>query len=202
MLRFLRTPGGGGLRCTFFEWITKARRIGVMGLCLMAALVAPSQGHADPVITELMADNTRTLKDEDGDFSDWIEIQNPDPVPVNLSGWYLTDDPNRLTQWAFPSTNLVPGQFLVVFASSKNRRVAGRPLHTSFKLDADGEYLALVRPDGRTIAAEFSPRFPAQWADVSLGVPPVVASSEVLDAGRIRYFVPGVLKGTSRNPNI
>lgn len=156
----------------------------------MIAWVAAPVGRADPVISELMADNSRTLKDEDGAFSDWIEIQNPDSVPVNLNGWYLTDDPTRLTQWAFPSTNLAPGQFLVVFASSKNRRVVGRPLHTNFRLDADGEYLALVRPDGRTVATEFAPRFPSQFTDVSFGATPTAVSREVLDTGRIRYFVP------------
>ncbi len=33
---------------------------------------------AAPLITEFMASNDSTLADEDGDFSDWIEIHNPD----------------------------------------------------------------------------------------------------------------------------
>lgn len=49
---------------------------------------------------------------------------------------------------------------MIVFASGKNRRIPGRPLHTSFKLTASGEHLALIRPDGRTPAAEFAPTFP------------------------------------------
>ena len=34
--------------------------------------------NATPVISEFMADNDTVLADEDGDFSDWIEIHNPD----------------------------------------------------------------------------------------------------------------------------
>src|SRR6185369_11273395 len=43
-------------------------------------------------------------------------------------------------------------------------------LHTDFKLDGDGEYLALVMPDGSTIASQYSPRFPQQRSDVSYGL--------------------------------
>src|SRR5690606_24704462 len=43
-------------------------------------------------------------------------------------------------------------------------------LHTSFKLDGDGEYLALVEPDGTTIAQEFAPGFPAQYDGISYGL--------------------------------
>ena len=58
---------------------------------------------------------------------------------------------------------------MVVFASNKNRRVAGAPLHTNFKLSGSGEYLALVMPDGVTKATEFAPAFPPQYADISYG---------------------------------
>jgi len=120
-------------------------------------------------ITEFMASNTHTLLDEDGDSSDWIEIQNTASTNVNLLNWYLADKPSNLTKWAFPSTNLPAGNFMIVFASNKNRRTAGKPLHTNFKLSADGEYLALVMPDGVTIATQFSPTFPPQLPDVSYG---------------------------------
>jgi hypothetical protein len=121
-------------------------------------------------ITEFMAANTRTWMDQDREYSDWIEIGNLGSEAVNLGGWFLTDDPARPRQWAFPSTNLDPGAYLVVFASGKNRAVAGGQLHTNFKLSAEGEFLALVRPDGVTVASAFTPAFPVQSADVSYGV--------------------------------
>ena len=67
-------------------------------------------------ITEFMASNTHTLLDEDGDSSDWIEIQNTATTNVNLLNWYLANKTSNLTKWAFPSTNLPPGNFMIVFA--------------------------------------------------------------------------------------
>jgi hypothetical protein len=55
-----------------------------------------------------MADNDRTLNDEDGESSDWIEIFNSGSSPANLNGWFLTDDPAHLTKWLFPEVTLEP----------------------------------------------------------------------------------------------
>ena len=44
---------------------------------------------------------------------------------IDLSGWYLTDDAADLTQWQFPDVTLATGEYLVVFASGKDRAVAG-----------------------------------------------------------------------------
>jgi hypothetical protein len=142
-------------------------------LLTAAALFVGAGGRAlgDPVITELMAANTATLADEDGSFSDWLELHNPDATAVNLLGWYLTDSTNNKTKWQFPAVTLPPGGYLVVFASNKNRAEATGPLHTNFALGASGEYLALVKPDGATVASEFSPTFPPQSDDVSYGLP-------------------------------
>src|SRR5439155_3238189 len=138
---------------------------------LLCALSFPFGPHAasQVIISEFMADNTHTLADEDGAFEDWIEIYNAGSNPVNLGGWYLTDNANELTKWRFPGTNLNASGFLVVFASAKQRDMPGAPLHTNFKLSATGEYLALVQPDGVTIATEFAPTFPRQVPDVSFG---------------------------------
>src|SRR3982750_218120 len=109
------------------------------------------------IISEFMALNNSTLKDEDGSYSDWIELYNTTTNTVNLGGWFLSNKSANLTQWSFPATNLAPNRFLIVFASNKNRRVPGAPLHTSFKLSGSGEYLNLVMPDGVTKGSEFDP---------------------------------------------
>src|SRR5882672_1030711 len=106
-----------------------------------------ASAQIDLRISEFMAANNGPLADEDGEFSDWIEIHNPGASSVNLGGWYLTDRTSDLTQWRFPGTNLAANGYLIVFASAKDRRVPGPPLHTNFRLSSSGEYLALVRPD-------------------------------------------------------
>jgi len=74
------------------------------------------------VINELMTLNTNSIQDEDGDFPDWIEIYNNDAQTINLNGFGLTDDRQQLNKWSFPDLSLDPQQFLLVFASGKNKR--------------------------------------------------------------------------------
>jgi hypothetical protein len=130
-------------------------------------------------ITELMALNESTLVDEDGDPSDWIEIHNPEARDVDLDGWYLTDNRRDLTRWRFPSARVAAGDYLLVYASGKDRAVAGAELHTNFALDSGGETLALVHPDGKTVASEFTYTGIVQFRDVSYGLD---------GAGNERYF--------------
>jgi len=124
----------------------------------------------EPVINEFMAINDSTLQDEDLDYSDWIEISNTSTTTLNIAGWYLTDSTNDLTKWQFPATNLQAEGFMIVFASGKDRAIAGAELHTNFKLSGYGEYLALVKPDGQTIAYDYAPQFPIQKSDISYGI--------------------------------
>ncbi|MDB4618373.1 lamin tail domain-containing protein [Akkermansiaceae bacterium] len=144
--------------------------------CFASTSVLPLA--ADIVISELMASNGTVLADEDSEFSDWIEVANTGAAAVELEGWHLTDetpfnilDPESV--WTFPARVIAPGERLVVFASGKNRRpVAQGELHTHFKLSSTGEYLALVEPDGMTIASDFAPSYPGQEINISYGLTP------------------------------
>lgn len=122
------------------------------------------------VISEFMAVNDGTLVDADGDPSDWIEIYNQGPTDVDLGSWYLTDDRRDPVKWQFPQTRLPAHSYLVVFASGKDRAIAGAELHTNFRLPGDGEYLGLVAPDGWAIVWEYAPLYPQQFSGVSYGV--------------------------------
>jgi hypothetical protein len=142
----------------------------ILGFLACLGLLLPAAGSADSVlrINEFMAANGKTLRDQDLEYPDWIEIYNEGPDTANLGGWTLTDSTNNPARWRFPATNLAANACLVVFASGKNRAVAGAQLHTSFSLNADGEYLALVSPEG-DVVSEFAPEFPQQFPDVSYG---------------------------------
>ncbi|MGI9243321.1 MAG: chitobiase/beta-hexosaminidase C-terminal domain-containing protein, partial [Verrucomicrobiales bacterium] len=121
-----------------------------------------------------MAANDSALYDEDGDSSDWIEIHNPDDVPHNLAGYFLTNDAGDLAKWRLPELTLNPGEFTVVFASNKDRDIG--ELHANFRLASDGGYLALVEPDAQTLASEYA-SYPAQPDDFSYGLAQTGSSS-------------------------
>ena len=138
-------------------------------LFLLSFLAAGSlRAQQDIVISEFLAVNDGGLSDADGDSPDWIELYNSGSEAAPLGGWYLSDDSEDLFKWPLPAMNLGAGSYLVVFASGKDRRVAGEELHTNFSLDGDGEYLALVSPAG-VPSTEFAPAFPRQQGGFSFG---------------------------------
>jgi hypothetical protein len=132
-------------------------------------------------ISEFMAKNDNGLKDEEGIRRDWIEIHNNSSQTIDLAGYHLTDDPGELNMWTFPSVQLDPDEYLVVFASEKDRRDPAGTLHTNFKLNEDGDYLALVAPD-LAVVQDFGPQYPPQIADVSYGVAVQTQSSPLTTA--------------------
>jgi CotH kinase protein/Chitobiase/beta-hexosaminidase C-terminal domain/Lamin Tail Domain/Immunoglobulin domain/Fn3 associated len=137
-------------------------------------------------ISEFMATNQNTVQDADGDSSPWIEIYNPTAGDVNLNGWALTDDPNNLMQWRFPNVTIPDAadangsdNFMVVFASGKNRANNINELHTNFRLPVNGGFLALVDPNTNIVSVFNS--YPSQSVDISYG-------RDVINPNIIGYF--------------
>ncbi|MEM7394850.1 MAG: lamin tail domain-containing protein [Verrucomicrobiota bacterium] len=133
---------------------------------LLQVLLSPA---SEVVINEFMARNDSTLLDGFGEYSDWIELHNRSNTVVDLAGWYLTDDTNNLMKWMFPSTNIAADGYLVLFASNRDTNFMGE-LHLNFRLSGGGEYLALIEPDGTTVAYEYAPAYPDQEDDFSYGI--------------------------------
>lgn len=153
----------------------------------------------DLVISEFVASNDTGIRDQDQERPDWIEVQNVSMRDVNLEGWFLTDSQQDLDRWKFPAVTVRPNASLVVFASGKNRATAGSELHTNFRLSAGGEYLALVRPDGKTVEHDFGPDYPPQVKDISYGLPQkITAGVPIAPAPTGRLMVPSVENGGSQ----
>jgi hypothetical protein len=91
-------------------------------LLLLFALLIMQKGWGQLVINEICPRNAETISDEDGDFKDWFEIFNSGNEPINLKNWSVSDDITK-SAWLFPDITLQPDSFLIVFASSKNRKV-------------------------------------------------------------------------------
>ena len=125
------------------------------------------------VISEFLADNANGIKDENDTRQDWIELYNDGAETVSLNGWWLTDSSSNLAKWEFPNVSIAANSTLLVWASGKNRRVAGQPLHTNFSLAKSGEYLGLFKPNALTgqpeMVNDYAPLYPAQATDVSYG---------------------------------
>jgi hypothetical protein len=106
--------------------------------------VAPnsSSGGTTVVINELMAQNLSSVADNAGEFDDWIELYNTGTAPVDLSGFYLTDNTLNLDKWDIPAGTIIqPGDYLIVWADEDSSQ---GPYHANFKLSGTGEALYLL----------------------------------------------------------
>lgn len=165
-------------------------------------LFAPTPGSTNldtlppPVlyINEWMAANNTgsgIADPADGDYDDWFELFNPGPLPINLEGYYLSDNPAIPLLYRVPAGYVVPARgFLLVWAD--NEVVQNRPdrpdLHVNFRLAQAGEAIVLTAPDGRVMdSVSFGP----QTENVSEGRYP--------DGAATRYFM---TIPTPRAPNV
>ncbi len=114
----------------------------------MLSLATPGATNQNPVepesivlwINEFVASNDTGIQDEAGEYEDWIEIYNPGPDDVALSGLFLTDDLTLTTQWSLSDVVLGAGEFLIVWCDKDE---SDGPLHANFKLGASGEEIGL-----------------------------------------------------------
>jgi hypothetical protein len=140
------------------------KKLFVLFFNLLLVAVSFSQEMSGPIlITEFMAKNNEILIDQDREFHDWIELYNSSNTAIQLHGWHLTDRDSDLQQWTFSDGVIEPNGYLLVYASGKDIHDSTAS-HTNFSLSSDGEFLAVVKPDG-TISHSYSPAYPNQ--DVS-----------------------------------
>ena len=103
------------------------------------------------VINEVLADNNGGLSDEDGEYTDWIEIYNYGEEEINLKGYGITTDLEEPFYWTFPDINISPKSFIIVRASGKDRKDNLNFLHTNFKINKKGENIYLAHTSGEII---------------------------------------------------
>jgi CotH protein/lamin tail-like protein/type IX secretion system substrate protein len=107
-----------------------------------------SNSTVELYINEFQANNETTITDEAGEFDDWIEIYNAGNEPVNLGDFFLSDDLNNPTKWAFPDEMIQVGEFLLVWADGDEDQGI---FHTNFGLNASGEAIVLSNSLGNAI---------------------------------------------------
>ncbi len=105
------------------------------------------------VINEFMSSNDSwSIPGEDPAFTfpDWIEIYNTGDTPIDMGGWYVTDDLTNPSNYQLPTDNpdlttVPPHGFLIIICDG-----VGEGLHADFKLSGGGEAVG-ISEDGTTI---------------------------------------------------
>ena len=116
-------------------------------------------------INEIQAINDHTIKDVNGDSSDWIELYNAGTTDIDLGGMYLTDDPLVPTRTQLASGTVVrAGGYRLIWASGNVMTD-----HVGFKLNGLGEAVALFDRLDRGLGMIDAVFYTPQAVDVSLG---------------------------------
>ena len=105
-------------------------------------------GRGLACLSEVMTKNKATLRDPDGDFSDWVEIRNTAGRDLDLEGWSLSKNGGK-SVWVFPSCTLPAEEQIIVFAARKE--CAGSALYTGFAL-SDGDRISLCDRNGTPVS--------------------------------------------------
>ncbi len=99
------------------------------------------QTQAQVVINEVMTKNISTIKDDDGDYSNFIELYNAGTTTVDLNGYGLTNDSNTPNKWVFGNKTLAAGEYFRVWASAKDRGDTPTPASTLIPFASTWKYL-------------------------------------------------------------
>ena len=119
--------------------------------------------YAGLVISEIMPSNSTAVTDENGKYSDWIEIWNSTDKMINLNGVGLSDKGDSI-RFLFPNVSLAPDGRAVIFCDNTNQSNANRAFHAKFKLSSVGETIYLYDPNAYLID---SCKYPIMASDES-----------------------------------
>ncbi len=137
--------------------------ISYLGFIIFLLLNLPVEGFSNPVIHEILA--TSSIDDEFGNPLEWIELYNPTDQSIDLTNYSLTDDLLAPGKWRFPNISLPPKDYLLIYTSGYDFYNPGE-YHTNFRLDADGETIALFDADLKQLDKL---TIPPQIEDISYG---------------------------------
>lgn len=121
------------------------------------------------VVNEMLASNSSGIVDEEGQTADWLEVYNAGAEAVQLSDYFLSDDPAFPAQWRMPDENLAPGAFIWFWMDDDEQ---DGPYHANFRLDADGGHIGIYAPDQERHRPIWTAQYGPQDPDVSIGLLP------------------------------
>jgi spore coat protein CotH len=118
-------------------------------------------------VNEVLSLNSAVNRDENGAYSDWVELYNAEPAPVDLGGMFLTDTPLMPRRWRIPDGTAIPAGGFLLFWADGQPGLGGA--HAGFTLSSGGATVALYdRDSGHNLLVD-SLDCPATDANVSYG---------------------------------
>jgi hypothetical protein len=101
---------------------------------------SPGLDDPEPQIPAIVVNEALTHTDPP--LLDYIELYNPTDAPVDIGGWYLTDNPGTPTKFRIPNNTVINAGGYLVFNETDFNPTPGT--NNSFTLDSHGEAVYLV----------------------------------------------------------
>ncbi len=139
----------------------------IIAFSLFSIANLSAQSSKNIFINEFLASNVSVDADiiDFDDYSDWIELYNDEDVDADISGYYLTDDPDNPERWKIPQGTIIKSKGFLRFWADGYDDIPGntywrpwldpdferlyfttRYYHLNFKLSQAGEYIGLYNP--------------------------------------------------------
>lgn len=123
----------------------------VIVLCAFVGVLcysAEASNHV--VINEVCSNNFSVATDENGNYSDYVELYNPASVPVSLTGFSLSDSEIELQKCLLDTVIIPAGGYYIVWVDGSDGSSVG---HAEFKLSKTGENVYFSNNKGQVIDA-------------------------------------------------
>ena len=122
-------------------------------------------------INEVMASNGETAATENGGAElDWVELRNDNDDPIDVTGWYMYDDPSKPKKWVqIQGSCVVPGHgFKIVWCDKNYTDWAEGEAHAAFGVGKSDSTVVLASSNSEdAVVAQLV--LPPQMKDVSYG---------------------------------
>ena len=125
-------------------------RIALTILFVAEAALASAQ-TSSVLINEICPSNIDQWVDPSFNYGGWVELYNPTNTPVSLTGWYLSDDKDKLKKARINQSTYLPGYGYVTLWFDHYSKWSTKTI--DMKLDCDGASLYLSDSQGKLVAS-------------------------------------------------
>ncbi len=127
----------------------------IIGIFLILMIILVSERvSAQVMINEYSCSNFETFPDNYDSYEDWIELYNAGNAPVNIGGYFLSDNPDAPMKWQIPAGTSIPANGFKLFWASGRDEANFGSYHTNFKLTqtkAIPEYIVFANEGGNIL---------------------------------------------------
>jgi len=112
-------------------------------------------------LVEISPSNLSLAMDDSGAYSDWFKISNLSAAPINLNGYFLSDNPVKPYKYRIQQDLYVPaGDTIRFWANNRDDLVQ---YQVPFKLNGSGEAILISNPAGILMEEKVYPRVPVNY---------------------------------------